>query len=80
MGDGIVDASKRAADISGVNAETVRKWTAHYYLSLVNVDPSVIAVIETILASSRGKSIKKPYSLIKNEEFCVSARKFVRCT
>ncbi len=41
-GDGIVDASKRAADVSGVNAETVRRWAAHYYLSLVNVDPSVI--------------------------------------
>ncbi len=53
----------------------LHKATALMVFSIAVIDDDGI---ETILASSRGKSIKKPYSLIKNEEFCVSARKFVK--
>ena len=47
---------------------------------MVHVQPSAIDddAIDTILASCRGKSVKKPYSLIKNDNFCTSARKFVK--
>ncbi len=53
----------RAADVSGTSIETVRRWAVHYYLSLVRIEPSA--------------SVKKPYSLIKSDDFCSSARKFV---
>ncbi len=38
-GNGILDASQKAADVTGVNVATVRRWAANYYLSLVSVQP-----------------------------------------
>ena len=56
----------------GVSGETVRRWAADYYILLTDFDPSDIddELIDKILESSRGKSIKNPHSLIRNDEFC----------
>ena len=34
--------------------------------------------VELTLSSVRGKALKNPHSLIKSDEFCQSARQFVR--
>ena len=55
-GLGIVEAASRAADVTGVSAYTVRKWTSQYYMSLVDVSPESIDhdVMEDLLSSERG--------------------------
>ena len=61
-GDGIMDASRKAADVMGVSGETVRRWAADYYILLIDFDPSDIddELIDEILESSRGKALKIP--------------------
>ena len=79
-GDGIVEAAAKAGQVVGVNGKTVQRWAAYYYISLLDIDPSEVddEMIEMILASGRGKNPKNPYSLIKNDEFCMSARDYVK--
>ena len=79
-GDGIVEASRKASDVSGFHCNTIRKWASDYYLSLIGTDPDNVDddTVELVLGSVRGKFSKRPHSLIKNDEFCQIARKFVR--
>ena len=79
-GEGIVEASQRAADVSGNSVETVRRWAVDYYTSLVGIPSSVIDddTVESILLSHRGRSVRNPHSLIRQDEFCHEARKYVR--
>ena len=47
---------------------------------MVDTDPHTVDddTVELVLGSVRGKCSKRPHSLIKNDEFCQSARKYVR--
>ncbi len=56
-GNGTLDASQKAADVTGVNVATVRRWAANYYLLLVSVQPCEVDD-DGILSSSRGKGQK----------------------
>ena len=79
-GDGILEACEKASDVSGFSRKTVHKWVTEYYLSLLEIDASEIDddSVELTLSSVRGKALKNPHSLIKSDEFCQSARQFVR--
>ena len=79
-GEGIVEASQRAADVSGNSVETVRKWAVDYYTSLVGTPSTVIDddTVESILLSHRGRTVRNPHSLIRQDDFCHEARKYVR--
>ena len=79
-GEGIIEASQRAAEVSNNCVVSVRKWAVDYYTSLVGIPPSEIDndTVESILLSRRGRSIRNAHSLIRNEEFCVEARKYVK--
>ena len=79
-GERIIEASQRAADVSDNCVVSVRKWAVDYYTSLVGIPPSEIDddTVESILLSRRGRSVRNAHSLIRNDEFCVEARKYVR--
>ena len=79
-GEGVMEASQRAADVSGNSVWSVRKWAADYHMSLNDIPSHEIDddIVETILLSNRGKSVRNPHSIIRNEEFYVEARQYVR--
>ena len=79
-GEGILEATQRAADVSGNTAATVHRWLTEYHTSLIGIHSSEIDddMVESILSSNRGRSVRNPHSLILNTEFCIEARQYVR--
>ena len=67
-GLGILDASKLAADVLGIVAESVRRWANHYFVSLgsqVSSDNVTHEVVQDILSSSRGHTQVKRTAQIR---------------
>ena len=62
-GDGIIEASRKASDVSGFHCSTIRKWASDYYLSLVDTDPHIVDddAVELVLGSVRAKCSKRPH-------------------
>ena len=77
----IMEASQMAADVVGCSAYSARKWAASLFQSVPLMTPEDLddnECIESLLTSSRGLACKHPESLIHNEQFCMSAREYVR--
>ena len=82
LGKGIVDAAKFAAATTGFSQEVVRRWAFSYFTALNQypglVDDLDIHFIETQLSSERGKGCGNADSILHDEEFQLSARKYIR--
>ena len=77
---GIIEATKRAADCCGFNAETVRRWISTFVsnVSTCSLDEMNDDCITDMLSSSRGMHDEHSASLLHDENFCFSARQYVR--
>ena len=82
LGKGIVDAAKFAAATTGFSQEVVRRWAFSYFTALNqypgSIDDLDLDFIETQLSSERGKGCGNADSILHDEEFQLSARKYIR--
>ena len=63
-----------------LSKETIRKWTSSYFSDMIATNSESVTdeMIEQELSSERGHGLSSPSSLIHDEEFQLSARKYVR--
>ena len=75
-----MEASQMAADVVGCSAYSARKWAAEFLLSILPLTPEDLddEYVELLLTSNRGLACKHLHSLIHDEQFCISAREYVR--
>ena len=82
LGKGIVDAAKFAATTTGFSQEVVRRWAYAYFTALDQYPGSLndldLDFIQTELSSERGKSCGNPDAILHDEDFQLSARKYIR--
>ena len=76
----VMEAYQKASEVSDVSVRTIERWVSDYYITLIelNIDEIEDEDLDVVLSSNRGKSSKNPLSLIKNDEFCTNARKYVK--
>ena len=72
-----MEAASHTAGVIGVSAYTERMWGSEYFLSLVDEAPDYID-LDDRLSSNRGKTCKLGNSLLRDEEFRLKAREFIR--
>ena len=79
-GKNITEAAEIASTYTTLSKETIRKWTSTYFVDMVTTSLENVTdeVIEQELSSERGRGHSSPSSLIHDEGFCLSARKYVR--
>lgn len=79
-GENITEAAETASKYTMLSKETIRKWTSSYFSDMITTCPEYVTdeVIEQELSSERGRGHSSPSSLIHDEEFQLSARKYVR--
>ena len=84
LGKGVVEAAKFAAATTGFSQEVIRRWACAFYSALDHYPGSISDIdldfIQTELSSERGKSCGNPDAILHDEEFQLSARKYVRST
>ena len=82
LNKGIVDAAKFAAATTGFSQEVVRRWAYSYFTALAQYPGSLndldLEFIQTELSSERGKACGNPDAILHDEEFQLSARKYIR--
>ena len=82
LGKGIIDAAKFAAATTGFSQEVVHRWAFSYFTALNqypgSIDDLDLDFIETQLSSERGKGCGNADSILHDEEFQLSARKYIR--
>ena len=82
LNKGIVDAAKFAAATTGFSQEVVQRWAYSYFTALAQYPGSLndldLEFIQTELSSERGKACGNPDTILHNEEFQLSARKYIR--
>ena len=72
---GIMEATKRAGDCCGFNAETVRRWISTFVrnMNMCSLNEMNDDCITGMLSSSRGMHDKHSASLLHDEDFCFAA-------
>ena len=75
-----MEAAKHAADCSGFSAETVRLWASGFLTAIdtCSTDDMSDECISDMLSPNRGVHDEHFDILLHNENFCLSARQFVR--
>ena len=76
---GILEAAQKTADVTGASVHNIRKWAAMYFLCMIGTAAEEMddTAVETVLSSDRGKGVKNPLSLIRDEHFKLKAREYV---
>ena len=82
LGKGIVDAAKFAAATTGFSQEVVRRWAYAHFTALDQYPGSLndldLDFIQTELSSEQGKACGNPDAILHDEDFQLSARKYIR--